>query len=176
MKIVATIVRESANAYLAWSPSLPENWQARARSFQGAFSRLEDALYAFYDVFLGLPKHVFWLNVLDAGEEGRAEHPRSLVVVTGQEPQPVRFSIRPARPANSACLAGDFNQWKPAAMEKRGENVFTGLLPLRPGVYEYRFVIDGQWAGSQVHLPDVRMDVSQLNVSLQNRHSAMAGT
>ena len=175
MKIAATIVRETPTSYLAWSPSLPDNWQVRAKSFQEAFSRLEDAIYAFYDVFLGLPKNVFWLNVLDAGEEGRAGHHRNLVVVTGQAPQPVRFSIRPAHPASDVRLAGDFNHWKPAPMEARGENVFTELLPLTPGVYEYRFVIDGHWAGLHLHLPDVQMDVSQLNVALQGRHSAMAG-
>ena len=175
MKIAATIVRESHKSYLAWSPSLPDNWQVCASSFQDAFKRLEDAIYAFYDVFLGLPKSVFWLNVLDAMEEGRPGHHRSLVVVTGQENQPVRFSIRPAHPAREVRLAGDFNQWKPSLMESRGENVFSEMLTLPAGVYEYRFVIDGRWAGSQVHLPDAKMDLTPLRACLTIR-PMMAGT
>jgi len=174
MKITASIVRESHNSYLAWSPSLPDNWQVRTQSFQDAFKRLEDAIYAFYDVFLGLPKSVFWLNVLDATEEGRPGHHRSLVVVAGGQSQAVRFSIRPAHPAREVRLAGDFNQWKPSLMASRGENVFSEMLTLPAGVYEYRFVIDGRWAGSQLHLPDAKMDLPPLRASLITR-PMMAG-
>lgn len=42
------------------------------------------------------------------------------------------------------CLAGDFNSWKPEPMIKNG-NGFTGTVKLDPGVYQYKFVVDGVW-------------------------------
>ncbi|GMV96431.1 MAG: AAA family ATPase [Phycisphaerae bacterium] len=50
--------------------------------------------------------------------------------------------------AQDVCVAGDFNNWQPRAtpMLKNGrEGCFHALLPLRPGRYCYRFVVDGQW-------------------------------
>lgn len=44
-------------------------------------------------------------------------------------------------------VAGDFNDWKPTElkMKKRGKGVFTVQLALKPGRYEYKFLVDGQW-------------------------------
>ena len=42
------------------------------------------------------------------------------------------------------CLAGDFNNWKPEPMTKC-ENGFQATVKLAPGVYQYKFVVDGLW-------------------------------
>ena len=42
------------------------------------------------------------------------------------------------------CLAGDFNKWKPEPMAKC-ENGFRATVKLEPGVYQYKFVVDGVW-------------------------------
>lgn len=45
-------------------------------------------------------------------------------------------------------LAGDFNNWSPEAtpmMPTGGGGRFQALLPLSPGRYRYRFVVDGVW-------------------------------
>ncbi|NLE59191.1 MAG: AAA family ATPase [Planctomycetes bacterium] len=50
--------------------------------------------------------------------------------------------------ATNVAIAGDFNNWQPEAtlMERNGDgNSFVALLPLPPGRYRYRYVIDGQW-------------------------------
>ncbi len=50
--------------------------------------------------------------------------------------------------ANTVALAGDFNNWQPEAtpMERNGDGAsFVALLPLPPGRYRYRYVVDGQW-------------------------------
>ena len=50
--------------------------------------------------------------------------------------------------ANSVTLVGDFNNWHPNARQlRRGkEGVWKGILRLTPGVYQYKFVVDGsEW-------------------------------
>ncbi len=45
-------------------------------------------------------------------------------------------------------IAGDFNNWQPAAtpMEKVGDSgIWQTQLKLRPGKYRYRLVVDGKW-------------------------------
>lgn len=50
--------------------------------------------------------------------------------------------------ARSVSVAGDFNGWNPAQtpMERSDGGMWTATLPLKPGRYQYMFVIDGkQW-------------------------------
>ena len=58
----------------------------------------------------------------------------------------VRFAVQ-AQEARQVALVGDFNSW--GAREIRlhntgGRGVWHALLPLRPGVYQYMFVVDGE--------------------------------
>ncbi len=59
----------------------------------------------------------------------------------------VVFQFR-ASPGSTIGLAGSFNQWDPAAkvlQDKKGEGLYTGILMLSPGTYEYKFCVDGHW-------------------------------
>ena len=50
--------------------------------------------------------------------------------------------------ARSVSVAGDFNGWNPAKtkLERTDGGMWTVTLPLKPGRYEYMFVVDGkQW-------------------------------
>ncbi len=50
--------------------------------------------------------------------------------------------------AQSVMVAGDFNGWKPeeAKMERvNGNGVWRLKLPIQPGRYQYRLVVDGHW-------------------------------
>lgn len=46
-------------------------------------------------------------------------------------------------------LAGDFNDWQPAdkdfRLRKFKGDVWKKKVQLKPGRYEYQFVVDGQW-------------------------------
>jgi 1,4-alpha-glucan branching enzyme len=57
-----------------------------------------------------------------------------------------KFSCQAER-ANSVRLAGTFNDWNAQStpMSKSGPGEWSVDLELAPGVYEYRFVVDGQW-------------------------------
>ena len=58
----------------------------------------------------------------------------------------VVFTLR-AIGASRVQLAGDFNSWNPdlAPMRLLDEGAFQVRLPLGPGRYQYRYVIDGRW-------------------------------
>ncbi|MFH2065172.1 MAG: glycogen-binding domain-containing protein [Pseudomonadota bacterium] len=60
--------------------------------------------------------------------------------------QKVLFSVK-APEANDVFLAGDFNNWDPEAlpMEKDDEGVWKRMLKLESSLYEYKFIIDGEW-------------------------------
>jgi hypothetical protein len=50
--------------------------------------------------------------------------------------------------AKKVLIAGDFNNWSPMStpMITNGTpGVWTSRLPLQPGRYRYRFVVDGKW-------------------------------
>ena len=49
--------------------------------------------------------------------------------------------------AQKIFLAGSFNDWNPGAtpMVREGSRHWAVTLPLAPGRYEYKFVVDGEW-------------------------------
>jgi chromosome partitioning protein len=58
----------------------------------------------------------------------------------------VVFSAR-FEQARQVLIAGDFNNWRPAStpMHHQPGAGWSMRLPLEPGRYRYRFVVDGQW-------------------------------
>jgi hypothetical protein len=59
----------------------------------------------------------------------------------------VQFRLR-APDAGSVAVAGDFTDWDPAyyLSDVDGDGVWTGRVPLTPGLHEYMFVVDGsEW-------------------------------
>ena len=58
----------------------------------------------------------------------------------------VQFRLE-APEASTVRLAGSFNGWKPTyELREAAPGVWTALVPLDPGVYDYTFVVDGkQW-------------------------------
>jgi hypothetical protein len=65
-----------------------------------------------------------------------------------QPPRPNRVLLEIVKPgAQSVCVAGSFNEWKPetAPLSPAGNGRWVGDLVVKPGRYEYLFVVDGQW-------------------------------
>lgn len=60
--------------------------------------------------------------------------------------QEVEFELD-APMAGEVCLAGEFNEWSPTAdpMEKGADGIWRITLSLKPGRYEYKFVVDGDY-------------------------------
>ena len=63
-----------------------------------------------------------------------------------KRPKKVTFSFL-APEAESAALAGDFNDWDPMRhpMKKDNKGVWKVSLNLAPGTYQYKFFVDGAW-------------------------------
>jgi 1,4-alpha-glucan branching enzyme len=49
--------------------------------------------------------------------------------------------------AKRVCVAGSFNDWKPETtpLVPKDNGRWVGDLTIKPGRYEYLFVVDGQW-------------------------------
>lgn len=58
----------------------------------------------------------------------------------------VTFSLN-ATDANEVLLAGDFNNWDytNTRLQKGKDKLWRAELMLKPGRYEYKFVVDGNW-------------------------------
>jgi len=47
--------------------------------------------------------------------------------------------------ARSVAVAGSFNSWQPEPATQTGDGAWVKELAVKPGRYEYLFVVDGQW-------------------------------
>jgi 1,4-alpha-glucan branching enzyme len=58
----------------------------------------------------------------------------------------VTFSLEAPR-AGEVILTGDFNNWssKTHPMKNNGSGMWSKTVMLKPGKYEYKFLIDGDW-------------------------------
>lgn len=69
------------------------------------------------------------------------------VVKTAEGEYEVEFAYRPNIEAKAVYLAGTFNDWQPTGRKMDGPDAkgrYTTKLTLKPGVHEYKFVIDGE--------------------------------
>ena len=49
--------------------------------------------------------------------------------------------------AMSVLLVGDFTHWQknPISLNKQPNGIWHTTVPLAPGTYHYRFLVDGEW-------------------------------
>jgi hypothetical protein len=65
----------------------------------------------------------------------------------GKDQFEVLFRYKPTGPVKSVALAGSFNDWNAKAKPMEGpdkEGYFSTRLEIKPGTYEYKFVLDGK--------------------------------
>jgi 1,4-alpha-glucan branching enzyme len=63
---------------------------------------------------------------------------------TSARPVHIEFN-RPS--ARTISIVGTFNEWRPGAtrMASLGDGRWFKELMLKPGIYEYQLVVDGEW-------------------------------
>jgi Glycogen recognition site of AMP-activated protein kinase len=77
-----------------------------------------------------------------------AEPTKAAEPVKPSVPKPPIVCLEIVRPgAKNVCVAGTFNEWKPerTPLVARGNGRWVGDLAVKPGRYEYLFVVDGNW-------------------------------
>ena len=92
-------------------------------------------------------------------------------------PQPVDegmvFTIR-AVGAKKVQLAGDFNGWNPelTPLRRIREDAYQIRLPLKPGRYQYRYVVDGRWQQDPANERSERNPFGEFNsvVDVRTQH------
>ena len=57
----------------------------------------------------------------------------------------IRFSLTPGAPAKRVSLAGSFSDWAPVRMRKQKNGAYVAVVPMVPGSYEYKFIVDDEW-------------------------------
>jgi 1,4-alpha-glucan branching enzyme len=65
----------------------------------------------------------------------------------GDDQYEVQFSYRPTTKVEAVYLAGTFNDWKPDDRRMDGpdaEGRYSARVQLKPGDYQYKFVLDGK--------------------------------
>ena len=93
------------------------------------------------------------------------------VRVVGDEYE-VQFAYRPAEKADAVYVAGTFNEWKPVDLKMDGPNtdgVYSKKLKLKPGVHEYKFVINGTTWRADPGNPDVTGEYSNSVLRIRDK-------
>jgi hypothetical protein len=75
------------------------------------------------------------------------------------------FTLK-APAAKQVLVCGEFNKWQPEAapMSRRADGTWETALTLRPGRYQYKFVVDGNW----IHDPNAKLNVPNEHYSLNS--------
>lgn len=82
-----------------------------------------------------------------------------------EKAQRVTFTVH-ADVGSKVFLAGDFNGWDPEAkpmVDKKGDGDFSVTLSLRPGEYQYKFVVNGTWCADPLNKDVVPNDLGTFN-------------
>ena len=62
------------------------------------------------------------------------------------EPALVPVAINWTQGGNSVEVEGSFDNWQSRqTLHRSGNREFAIVMSLRPGVYQYKFIVDGQW-------------------------------
>jgi len=106
----------------------------------GALAAACIAIVAVVGLYIVVPERVVEVPVTDV--------PAQTIAGAKQEPTVFVRLVLLQPGAQSVSVAGDFNGWNPSQtpLERSDGGMWTATIPLKPGRYQYMFVIDGkQW-------------------------------
>ena len=110
-------------------------------NFVGAMAAACVALVAMAGLVKLMPERIVEVPVASAPAQ-------TIAASVEQEPTVFVRLVLLQPEARSVSVAGDFNGWNPGQtrLERSEGGVWTATIPLKPGRYQYMFVIDGkQW-------------------------------
>ena len=130
---------------LVFDTVIRQNVRLREAAQRGVpISRLDRRCYGFVD-YMSLALEILFdrEEQIDAEEAAPLAEPET--VTAGEKG--VVFTYRNAA-ANAVQLAGDFNNWVPdknVETRRAPNGTWEKVVRLGPGVYQYRYFVDGQW-------------------------------
>ena len=140
-----------------------QGWQIeKINEFQYRFKK---ALEDFTDEYKAITKYLvdnyYWKRPLSEfldPEELNVDKP---LIASVNPKGNVPFSLSGFPEAEKVYLAGSFNNWEPSdiLMEKSIQG-WEIVMELSPGIYEYKFIVDGEW-----------MEDPSNNLKLLNQHA-----
>ena len=90
------------------------------------------------------------------------------LIVTGEGLYLTRHDVSP----DAVRVAGDFNAWAPdsgVTLEMHEDGGWTKFVPLKPGRYEYRLIVDGRWQPDPLNPRRVANAMGSMNSVLEVR-------
>ncbi len=81
------------------------------------------------------------------GIDAAMQHPTQMQKTLNQEHVKKETFQLIAPDAEEVLLLGDFTNWEedPVLLRHQNDGIWKISLPLNPGRYEYRFIVDGEW-------------------------------
>jgi hypothetical protein len=104
----------------------------------------------------GLAGAFAFVLALGATPDRRPESVAAATVAAGREAEAVYVQFRLDAPgARRVSLAGSFSAWEPRyELQEVRPGVWKAMVPVRPGVHDYLFVVDGErWVPDPVARP-----------------------
>ena len=111
---------------------------------------------------------VFDANIKLATKKGSSLNVYNLKMDTNaaipDEKGNVRFRLRGYEDAKKVVVSGSFNRWEPNELEMyRIPNGWELKLDIKPGEYEYRYVVDGHWMEDPSNPAKVKNEFGEYN-------------
>lgn len=110
------------------------------------------------------------LETIAATEQETARHAPAAGLVCGHDG--LYLTRRDVEP-DQLGLAGDFNGWIPdsgVTLERHDDGSWTKFVPLPPGRYEYKFVVDGRWITDPLNPRHVPNETGSTNSVMEIGH------
>ncbi|HSV43518.1 MAG TPA: helix-turn-helix domain-containing protein [Candidatus Bathyarchaeia archaeon] len=86
-----------------------------------------------------------------------------LVRISEEELKDARFQLNDPM-AKEVYLVGNFTNWeKRIPLRRSSDGLWQKKVPLRPGRYEYKFIVDGEWRTDPQNTLTVQNTVGTLN-------------
>lgn len=129
--------RGSDTGFLVWA----------ARSFGDNLRFDVQASQAVPDAVFGAPGRLGFTATASWRAFSRQPPPPPVLATVGETVRAgrvVRFQIAAPDSARSVAVSGTFSEWKPIALKKTTGNVWSGTVAIRPGTYQYGFLINGK--------------------------------
>ena len=106
-------------------------------------------------------------NIVGATKEGSRLNVYNLKLFSGAYPDKngnVRFRLKDHKQAKKVILSGSFNRWNHDLFKMyRIENGWEIILNLKPGDYQYRFIVDGNWMEDPTNPDKVENEFGEYN-------------